>query len=231
MNPLIVLFVALIADSAQAKASGSHIDAGLYTDFPASLGLRGTVELPGRLRLSLGGGILPDSYLASIQGVATGAGWYSEELATLIDTALTRAYVVHPQVGWRPWEARGYFFAGGVQRVFAAGGEAVAAQVQAGVEAASDNPPDYFLKSRLTMATIELGHEWIIKERFVVRASLGGLFTLGASTTAEALAEEGTPFARARAAGRGVLEDYLDETYTRYVHTPTLGVEAGWRFR
>jgi len=191
--------------------------------------VRTTVELPSRLRLSLGGGLLPDAYLASIQRVATGAGWYSKELATVIDTALSRAFVIQPKLGWRPWEDRGYFFGVGYQRVIAVGGEAGAAEVAAGVDGVGGGT-DYFLKSQLRMATIEAGHEWPVKDRLVVRASLGGAVTLGASTVAEEVADEEARLDRLRAAGRDVLEAYLNDTYTRYVHTPTVGIEVGWRF-
>ena len=231
MTILIPLLLGLVAGTVQAGDTAPHVDAGLYTDFPTSVGLRGTVELPGRLRLSLGGGVLPDPYLASIHGVATGAGWYSDELATLIDTALTRAWVLRSQVGWRPWEDRGFVASGGVQQVLAVGGEAVAEEVKAGFRAAAADGSDYFPRSRLTLLTVDVGHEWILQERLVLRATLGGAFTLGASTKAEELAKAEAPFDRLRAAGRGLLEDYLDDTYTRYVHTPSLGVEIGWRFR
>ena len=220
----------LLLSSLTAQAGPAHIDAGLYTDFPTSVGARSTFELDNRVRLSAGVGMFPDAYLASIQGVATSAGWYSDSLATLIDTALSKAFVARGQVGYRPWDDKGFYFNGGYQRVFALGGEADGAEVSDGVEGVGDES-GYNLVSRLNMVTIEGGWEWVVKERLVVRTNLGGAFTLSAQTEATELVDSDAPFERVRAAGREVVEEYLDTTYTSYVHTPTVGVEVGWRFR
>ena len=224
----IVMLARLV--SAPAMAQAPHIDAGVYTDVPTSVGVRGTVELDNRVRLSLGGGFFPNGYLSVINGVATSAGWYGEGMATLIDAALSQAFLVRPQVGYRPWEDRGYYVNGGYQRVFAVGGEASSSEVADGTGGVDDGTA-YNLKSSLHMLTIEGGHEWLVKERLVIRASVGGAFTLSAQTTASQAASSDAPFERAREVGREVLEELLDETYTSYVHTPTVGVEVGWRFR
>ncbi len=210
------------------------MDTTLYTDLPTSIGLRGTVELPSRLRLSLGGGVFPSAYLSGIQSVATAAGWYSESLANLIDQALSRAYVVQPRVGFRPWQQHGFYFGGGVQRVFATGAEAGSGDVTRALEDAEPidaNTGGYFLKSRLTMLTVETGWEWCLAERWMVRANLGGAFTVGAHTEATPLVSDAAPLQRLREAGRTALESYLNQTYLQYVHTPTVGVEVGYRFR
>ena len=225
-----LLALTLAASSARAGEAQTHIDAGLYTDFPTSVGLRATVELPSRVRVSLGGGRFPDPYLASIQSVATSAGWYSESLATLIDRALSRARVVQPRIGYRPWEQRGFWFATGFQRVSAVGAEADSVEVATAM-AQTNSDQDYFLESRLNMVTIDAGWEWCIQERLVVRTSLGGAFTVGAQTEASPLTGDDAPFQRAREIGRTALETYLNDTYTQYVHTPTVGVEVGYRFR
>ena len=225
-----LLALTLAAPAAHAGDPQTHIDAGLYTDFPTSVGLRATVELPSRVRFSLGGGLFPDPYLASIQGVATNAGWYSESLATLIDRALSRARVVQPRIGYRPWEQRGFWFATGFQRVFAVGAEAESVEVATAMEQ-TNSDQDYFLESRLDMLTIEAGWEWCIQERLTVRTSLGGAFTVGAQTEARPVTGDDAPFERVREVGRTALETYLNDTYTRYIHTPTVGVELGYRFR
>mgnify|MGYP000577601248 CR=1 FL=1 len=226
MNPALLSLV--LAGSAQAGDTFTHIDAGLYTDFPASVGARGTVELPNRVRFSVGAGAFPSAYLGTIQSVATSAGWYSEELATLIDTALSKAFLMRFQAGWRPIEDKGFFFTGGYMPVMAVGGDAEATEMSAAIENAESG---YHLTSRLQMATIEAGWEWVVNDKLVIRSSLGGAFTLGAQTEATEAVDSDTPFERARAVGREVVEEYLDETYTQYVHTPTVGVEVGWRFR
>ena len=148
------------------------------TDFPSG-SPRPPSKQPGA-RL-LGGGLFPEAYLASIQGVATSAGWYSDSLATLIDRALSRARVVQPRIGYRPWEAHGFWFAAGFQRVSAVGAEAESVEVATAMSQ-TNSEQDYFLKSRLNMVTVDAGWEWSVQERLFVRTSLGGAFTVGAQT-------------------------------------------------
>ena len=99
--------------AAAVAASPVHLDVAAGTDFPATVGVKATVETPQRLRFSAGVGTMPRAYLNTIQGIAVGAGWYSEGLANVIDTALDRARVLHFQAGYRPIAAKGFYFGAG----------------------------------------------------------------------------------------------------------------------
>lgn len=226
-SALITLGLALLWSAPAAAGDAPHVDAGITTDFPTSVGIRGTVELENRVRLSLGGGVFPRPYLNTIQGIATSAGWYSEELAQVIETALSRAYVLRTHVGWRPWEDRGFFFGGGYMPVLAVGGEVDADQISAAIQASESG---YNLVSRLHMLQVEAGWEWLVWERMVVRTSLGGAFTVGSRTEATEVSSS-SRFEVLRGAGREGIENYLDNVYQTYVHSPTVGVELGYRFR
>ena len=224
--------VAWLSTSAPAQAAADedlHIDAGAYTDFPVAVGSRSTLELPTRVRFAVGVAAFPRPYLDTIQGISTSAGWYSEELATVIDVALSRAAMVHLQGGWRPIEDRGFFATAGYMRVFAQGGEVGSTELAAATEQAAEE--DFALQSRLHMASVQAGWEWLVRERLVLRGTVGGAFTVGAQTQAESMSESTSRFEAARSVGREVVEELLDQTYTSYVHTATVGVEVGYRFR
>lgn len=220
-----------------AADGGTHVDATAYTDFPVSVGIRSTIETPQRLRFSASAGAFPGPYLDTIQGIATGAGWYSDALATVIDTALSRAWLMQFQAGWRPIEDRGFTVMGGYMPVFAAGGDASSTDITAAMaddQSDGEESDAHHLKSRIHLVTVQLGWEWLLAERLVLRSSVGGAFTVGSQTEATALSTTTSdrPGREAlQSVGIEALEAYLDNTYQSYVHTATIGVEVGYRFR
>ena len=90
------------------------------------------------------------------------------------------------------------------------------------------------------MLTVEAGWEFVVKEKLVIDLTLGGAFSVGASSKLSR-AGDATSVGRERP-GAGAAgdpldpllragEEYLDNTLTSYVHTPTVGVMVGYRFR
>ena len=204
------------------------------TDVPIHVGGRLTVEGPARLRYSLSGGYLPPAYVGLINDVCVAADWYSEETASLVQATIENSLVIRNHVGWRPWEAHGFQFELGYGWVGLGGGltgtEVIAAAT--GVDVSGELADDLAFTARASLHQLDVsaGWEWTIRKHFLLRADLGGAFTLASTTVIEPdfdvprLAE---PFVdELTAAG----EDYLDETFTTYVHTPTVSAAAGWRF-
>jgi len=246
---LSALAVSLIAAPALAAGADGdrdelHVDAFASTYVPVSVGVAGRVELPYRIRATVGVGIMPGPYLDTVNALAVGVGWYGEPTANLIDAALKNSLIVHPRVGWRPVPTHGFHFGAGYQ-VAALGGslsgaEAIAAATGTEVpDTEGDAAIEVDAAATDHMLTIEAGYEFVIQERLVIDLTLGGAFSVGSSARlarSEAVAEprpgpagadRGDPLDPLLRAG----EAYLADTLTRYVHTPTLGVMVGYRFR
>jgi hypothetical protein len=91
----------LLATVAAASPWLGNLEA--YTSFPTDVGLRGTLEGPGRVRVTGSVGLLPRPYLGVINDNATAQGWYDHDTADLVDAALQDALVLRAHVGWRPF--------------------------------------------------------------------------------------------------------------------------------
>lgn len=213
--------------AAPAQAAESHLDLALGTELPLQVGVRAQAELPQRVRASLGAGILPSPYLDLVNEVCVGFGWYTEPTALLIEAALNNALVLQLQGGWRPWEDRGWTIDGGYALALLGGGLARADTARTATSGtSSDDSGEIRLGATAHMVTLTAGHQWLFGERWLLRTTVGGAFTAGASVTAQV---QGGSGAGSRAL-ESATEVLLEDTLTGYVHTPTLGVHLGYRF-
>jgi hypothetical protein len=201
------------------------------TDFPLLLGGRLSVEGPGRLRLSTSLGYLPPAYPRAVNDVAVRLDLYERGRAELIEDGLNRALVWRTMVGWRPFPAAGFYVDVGYGLV-ALGGEVNSEAVLA--ELTGITPPggvadrEYQVRSVLHMGNVELGWRWLLGSRWTARTGLGAAFTLDANSRVEPLF---TPlFPPLTRAFTSLAEGYLDDTYQRFVHVPTLSFSLGYTF-
>lgn len=210
-----------------------HLGAAVATDVPATLGVEVWATAPGRVRLGLKAGAMPSGYVDFINSVATGAGWYTDDTAELIASALDDATVVVVQVGWQPRADWGLYVDAGYGRV-ALSGAATSGEVLVGAlgqrptRGSADDP--YTIDSTLHTLRLDVGWRFDLYEGLYADARLGGLITLASSTTVEPTPSDSPLVTAARAS---VAEDgraYLDQTYTDFVHSPLLGLALGWRF-
>lgn len=222
----------LVALSAPARAEW-HLDAALVTDVPVALGAEITATAPHGIRLGTTIGLLPGAYVSLINGIATDAGWYEEPTADLIDEALTEALVWTVQIGWQPWADRGLHLDIGYGLV-SLGGATSSGEVLAAANGRpalpGDDDADYTIDSTLHTLRVDIGWRFDVYDALYIDAAIGVLTTLDATTTITPPPTD-RPFT---AAFRRQLADdseaSLDETYTTYVHSPTLTLAVGWRF-
>lgn len=218
------------------EASDFSFEAAAATDVPVYVGARLSAELPHRLRLSTGIGILPGPYVELINAVATQFEGYTDETADLVEDTLQSSLVWRLHAGWRPFENSGFYFEGGYTLVTLGGTTSIETviAVLSGQEGAMvegrdpSEPHEYDISSTLHLVGFEAGYIFPIGENFTLRAALGGIFTVAASSTVENLFEA----RRQEAADRfntGV-EDYLNDTYKSYVHSPVVSVSVGYVF-
>lgn len=228
-----VLFMAV---PARAEGGGTTFEMGAGTDVPAYIGARAALELPPRLRIATGIGILPAPYVELINSVATQFEGYTEETAQLVEDTLQSSLVWRLHAGYRPFADNGFYFDGGYTLVTLGGttsAEAVIAALfgQGGTVVEGTDPSeahDYDISSTLHLVGFELGYLFELSEHVVLRTALGGIFTVAATTTVERQFEARRPTAADRFE-EGV-EEYLNDIYTSYVHSPIASVSVGYVF-
>jgi hypothetical protein len=226
--------LALALAPSAARADPWHLSLSGATDFPVSAGVRLDVEGPARLRLSTSLGVMPEPYVGAINGIATAAGWYSEDEAMLIRTAIKSSLVWRTHLGWRPFPRLGFTVMAGYGLVTLGGG-ASAQELIAGITGQAipagtmSGRYTYSVAATLHMIDVELGWEWtLLRDRLVLSTALGFAGTLASQTT---IRPEYTPRApQAVAAFANYGATYLDGLMTSYVFTPVISVGVGYRF-
>jgi len=202
------------------------------TEFPVQVGGRIWGEFPGGVRLNTSLGYLPGAFAGSVSGVFEAAGAYDAATGEIVEGALGSSLVWRVGVGWRPFSSSGFFIGAGYTLA------SLKAETSMGEVAEAVDVPETAryvssqdslrLATTLHMVNAEIGWQWWLWEGLTIRAALGGLFTVGASTSLSTDAAVGNT-----AQGSAVLsigESYVDETLTSYVFTPTLSLAVGWDF-
>ena len=110
-------FLAAVPDVASAadRLGGHTLDVALETDFPTRVGAGVSWETPGRARMKLGLGVMPGPYVDVTNAAMVGFDIYSDDVGSIIDSALERTVVLQLQGGYRPLESRGFYVLGGYQ--------------------------------------------------------------------------------------------------------------------
>jgi len=198
------------------------------TDVPLHVGARLEVELPHRIRAWTSVGVVPTGYVEIIDAVSREFGDYNEETSEVIVETLDSSLVWRLQVGWRPFERKGWGFDAGYMLATLGGTTTGSALLSAalgrGVPDQGSN--EFDVDSTLHLFGFEASHRWNWKNGLTLRAALGFVSTIAASST---VTPRGDPVSARLSRGFAEdLETYLDETYTSYVHTPYIGVGLGY---
>jgi hypothetical protein len=208
-----------------------HGAIGAGTDFPLSVGLRGQIDAPTRLRLSSSIGIAPRAYLGAINGVVVATGAVDPRAADLVTASVDRSLVWRTHLGYRPFERAGFTIEAGYGHV-SFGGQAPASDVYA-AGTGQTAPPEmiagvksFNVDTTLHMLDLEVGWDFAVVERLLLRASIGGAFTIASSTTIDptttpSLAGVVAPYTNAAAS-------QLDHAYRSYGFTPVLGLSGSF---
>lgn len=228
--------ILLLLATAYAGSPG-HVDLASVTDFPILVGASGAWEPNSRLRLEATAGVLPEAYVSVINAGLTTFDVYSDTTADLIDVLLQNALVLHGQVGYIPLRDRGLSvslgykyigFAGDTTDVSSFSDAAIPTEV---LEVAQQEAGELEVDLRSHMITGEIGYQWLIKERLVIRSSVGFAYTFYANTAVSATQEANSPAGEdAIAIVNDASADYLNFVFEEWVHLPTIGISAGYRF-
>ncbi len=232
---LCLMTAALAGDSAHS------VDVYAGTDFPLMVGAGATYEHPTRLRLDVNGGYMPGIYVDAFNWALTTFDVYDDTTADLIDDVLTNALVGRAELGFRPWESRGWTASLGYQHLRVFGSTSGLTNFSGGVdeealEKAQEFTGDLTIDIAVHQIHGELGYERaLLPERLGdhlrIRGTFGFAYTLKANTTADTTEEPTNPI-QETAADIVIYEAevYLDDIFEEWVHIPMLGVSAGYRF-
>lgn len=221
--------------SAEQPDWETTVEAG--TDFPIAVGARATGLISGTVRVSLGAGVFPGSYLDAINAAVvpfTADAGYDADDAQVVKNALKNSAVIRLHGGYQLTEnfytEVGYGWVG-------LGGSVTGRDVIVLVTdypgevppgGGANQPREYAIDSTLHMVNVEFGWEWTDLEPWIFRTALGVAWTVAADTT---VAAEFEPKAPAFNDGlETYAEDYLDDLYTTTIISPTLTFGAGYRF-
>ncbi len=203
------------------------------TDFPVSAGIGGLVESPGRLRVSTSLGYLPPVYLNAVNSIAVELDAYSENIADLIETAFDNSLVWRTQVGWRPWENKGFYFGGGFTLI-GLGGGVTAGELLTGLT--DVEPPEglditgrgYDVSTLVSTVDIEVGWEFALAEHWTLRTALGTALAVASNSNVEPNFEPRLP--RLQQALTNQVGAELDDTYEQYIKAPLITLAVGYEF-
>jgi hypothetical protein len=214
---------------------GTRVDLGVATEFPISVGAYAGVELPGRLLLQLGAGVMPGAYVSAIDGFLTGVGAYDSTVSSFIKNALTDSFVLRASAGWRPFSGHGLELLGGYTLVTLGGSaaegdivNAVLAEAGSSQRVAAGSGPSVPLGATMHNVHVSLGWRWLLAEdHLAIRASVTYLQCLASSF------HVGVPNASGSQMEATLNQDvnaYLQPYFSKYGKAPLLGLSAAYRF-
>lgn len=225
------LVVCLFAANICRATEGYRLDVGVGTQVPVYVGGQAVLELPHRILLSAEIGWMPKSYVQLINTTAEAFNAYDDATGDLITSAVKNSFVLRPSVGWRPFASRGFEVMGGYTLVALGGGVSAVEAIEAatGQQTTVATGTDIPLTSIMHCFHVTVGWSWQLAEHWAIRATAGYLQAFASHSSIDVTASR----ANAQAALNSLnasLNSYLNDVYTTYVKTPTLGVTINYRF-
>ena len=197
------------------------------------MGVRGTLEVPGRVRLVASGGVLPPPYLEAMNEVLIARGRLDPHAARLIEDALEDALVLRFHLGWRPAPQLGLQLETGYSWV-GLGGDTTAVDVlyvktKTNWDPYLDKSYRFGVDAAMHRVEASVGYALPLGRHALLRCDLGWSHTV--SATARVAHEFAVPWYLEDAVDdiEESGEDVLVETLEEKVHTPMLSVGLGWR--
>jgi hypothetical protein len=222
------------ADTPAAGPRAFQLDVGVSTEFPIAVGGFIGAELPGRLLLQIGAGVMPSAYSGAVNGFLSGVGAYDSTVAGFIRSALSDSFVLRLSAGWRPFADHGLELLGGYTLVTLGGAttegdivNAVLAEAGSSQRVAAGSGATIPLSATLHNVHATIGWRWLMaNDHLVVRASLSYLQCLAANVGVS-LPSQGQAM---ETAVNQQLNAFVTPYLTSYVKTPMVGLSAAYRF-
>ena len=182
----VAALVCWVAAPAYAEDSSFHLQAQAGTNFPLDVSAGLGLETPGRVLLSGEVGVLPGAYVDAANGALEAGGLYDNNTGTLLRDALKNSTLWRIHLGWRPFPDHGFFFQGGY------GLGVVNASLNAGQvsQVTGVSLPDAVpaqaaavMHTKMQLVDVQVGWRWLVADRLVIVAALGGVHAISSSST------------------------------------------------
>lgn len=211
-----------------------HLDVGVATEFPIAMGGYVGAELPGRILLQVGAGVMPSPYTSAVNGVLMGAGAYDSTIGNFIQNAISNSFVLRLSAGWRPFRGHGFEMLGGYTLLTLGGNategdiiNAVLTEAHATERVMSGSGATIPLSATMHNVHVTLGWRWLLaSDHVVVRASVSYLQCVAASLNATLPSSSQSM----QTAVNQDLNNLVAPYFTSYVKTPLVGLSAAYRF-
>jgi hypothetical protein len=211
-----------------------QLDVGVATDFPVFLGGYVGAEIPGRILLQVGAGVMPSTYSGAVNSLLTSVGAYDAAVGGFIQSALANPFVLRLSAGWRPFEGHGFEIMGGYTLMHLDGAttegdviNAVLTEANASERVPAGSGATVPLTVNLHNVHASIGWRWLLADdHLILRASLSYLQCLAADASVS-LPSQG---AAMQTAVNQQLNALVSPYLTTYVKTPMLGLSAAYRF-
>jgi hypothetical protein len=211
-----------------------QFDVGVATDFPVFLGGYVGAEVPGRILLQVGAGVMPSPYTSAVNGLLTSLGAYDATVGGLVQSALANPFVLRLSAGWRPFPGHGLEIMGGYTLMHAEGAategdviNAVLTEQGSSQRVPAGSGMTVPLTTNLHNVHVSLGWRWLAADdHLVIRASLSYIQCLAADMSVS-LPSQGQAM---EATVNQQLNAIVTPYFTSYVKAPLLGLSAAYRF-
>lgn len=203
-----------------------RLTVGVGTDVPLGLGALVDAEVGPRIRFGVSAFWLPPGYVALADEVGQAAGGYNDITSALVRAATENALTLRLRSGWRPFADQGFFVE--VSYTLLALGGAFSSEDLAGASGQDPMGSDeagWDLSSTVHQVGFELGWRFVLPRQLSLRVGIGASFTVAADVSAESRDPQRPMITDAIAV---VGAEYLEQTYTRYVHVPVVSLAVGW---
>ncbi len=234
--PLPAAAPAGVRDSPEASATPRSfaLDLGVATEFPIAVGGYVGAELPGRILLQVGAGVMPSGYTSAVNGILTGVGAYDATVGNFLQNAISNSFVLRLSGGWRPFRDHGFEMLAGYTLMTLGGSaaegdiiNAVLTEAHASQRVPSGSGASIPLSATMHNVHVTLGWRWLAaSDHLVIRASLSYLQCLAANVGVSLPGQGQAMEASVNQALNSLVSPYL----TQYVKTPLVGLSAAYRF-
>lgn len=215
----------------------THLDVGVGTEAPISVGGIVTLEVPHRILFQVGAGVLPKAYAEAIDGLLTSVGAYDAVVSSVVRSSISDSFVLRTSIGLRPFQNHGFEIMGGYTLLTGGGAvatgdvlNAILTESGSALQAPAGLGGDIPISATLHNVHASLGWRWLLaNDHLVIRASLSYLQTVASRIDVKipATATVLVPY-------QGQINDqvnaYVGPYFAKYAKAPTLGLSAAVRF-
>jgi hypothetical protein len=196
------------------------------SDFPVSASVGVSARTPFGLELSGNVGTLPGAYADVINSVAVSMGGYDEQTAELIRKSLRSSLVLSTAAGY---DVVSRLRLHADYTIVSLGGATTTPDIVATVAGVplplGQRGRTFDISSTLQMLGLGVSWPFGLTHGMQLRVGLGARFTVAASTHIQSSGTTTQDETYARDA-----EQYLDDIYTSYAHTPVLSLQFEYGF-